>query len=436
MAIVNPATLQGLGMALSSMASGLSGNPGYMQGASGMMGDMQRMQLLNAQLQAIRDAEEEKKRKRLAVGNYTEAMANPLQLGIASQPVEVQGPLPAGIAEAARPTINKDFFSPERMRAGLANAQSELLAADPDLALKAISTNLLTPTDPWKNFKEVGQNLYRMGPSGVPELAGSGGASPSTKQAFDSVTKTLRFVTEKDIADNPQRFTPVPSGMKIESDGQGGFTMVTGDMAATGGTEGLTNKTRGELQGSAIASKEGLARLASISTSFRPEYQQIGTRWDAFKTSLADKAGVPVDRQSAALLRDFSSYKADALNNLNLYIKEITGAAMTNAEAGRITKGLPNPGSGILDGDSPIEFKAKLDSTMVRLKAANARQFYALKHGLTPEAMFATPLESMPDIIDKRGVDIEAEIRAQNPTMPPEQIQAVVDERLKQEFGL
>ena len=289
--------------------------------------------------------------------------------------------------------------------------------------------------DPWSNYKHAGSNLWEMTPDG-PKLAISGEGPQSTKQGYDTKDKKQVFVTEKMIASDPGRYVPMPSGMKIESDGQGGFKMTTGDLAAEGQGMGLTTATQTDLQKTALATKEGIARLGGINERFKPEYQQIGTRWDALKTALKDKAGVPVDKASAELLRDFSSFKADALNNLNLYIKEITGAAMTNAEAGRITKGLPNTGSGLIDGDSPIEFKSKLDSTMSRLKSASARQFYALQKGLTKDQMFALPLESIPQIIDKRGADIENELRTANPNVTPEEIEAQVERRLKQEFGL
>ena len=70
---------------------------------------------------------------------------------------------------------------------------------------------------------------------------------PGTKKAFDTQTKQQVFVTEEQIAASRGRYAPVPSGMKIQSDGQGGFMFVSGGMAQDGGA-GLTKPNQSKIQ--------------------------------------------------------------------------------------------------------------------------------------------------------------------------------------------
>ncbi|HYF34915.1 MAG TPA: hypothetical protein VD994_06440 [Prosthecobacter sp.] len=314
-----------------------------------------------------------------------------------------------------------------------ADAMPLLAKAAPGLAVE----RLFKEPEPWKNYREVGQNLYEMDPvTGRPRLAVSGQAPQrGTKAAFDTQTKTQAFVTEDQIAQSGGRYVPVPSGMKLESDGQGGFKFVSGDMAGTDGI-GTTAAVQTDMQKALKMANEGYARLQGIRSQFKPEYQQLGTRWGSMFTAAKDKLGADVTVDDAQKLSEYTSYRADATDNLSKYIQEMTGAAMGVQEAQRLTKGIPNPGQGMFDGDSPIEFQAKLDSTMKRLGAVQARMAYALRHGLTQQAMFAIPLESMGSIIDQRGDDMAEELRAANPSASEEEINNSVRQRLKAEFGL
>lgn len=253
--------------------------------------------------------------------------------------------------------------------------------------------------------------------------------------AVQAATGKMQYVPEATLLGaQPGTYIRPPSGMKITSDGQGGFELLTGDQA--GGASGLTKTTVGKLEDNLLQASEGYARLKAIQGQYKPEYQQLGTRWQSFTTSLKDKAGIPVDPRDRAQLEDYSAYRADSSANLTQYIKDSTGSAMGIQEGERITAGVPNPGQGLFDGDSPIEFKSKMDATMKRLGDVQMRMSYALKNGLTKEAMLAIPLDSIPQLVDQRGDAIEKDIRSQNPNMPPAQIEATVKERLRQEFGL
>lgn len=253
--------------------------------------------------------------------------------------------------------------------------------------------------------------------------------------ALNKATGQPMFVTPQQlIKDGGRSFTKVPTGMKIESDGKGGFTMSTGDMA--GGASAFGKPAQNLLEENYLKANEGYARLQGINNDFRPEFQQLGTRWSTLATAWKDKAGINVDPAERQMLQDYSAYRADTIDNLTKYIQEATGAAMGVQEGQRITKGIPNPGQGLFDGDSPIEFQSKMNATMKRLASVQARMAYARANGLDQKQMLAVPLDDMPKMINKKGNELREQYKAQNPGISQNALNEMVKSRLRQEFGL
>lgn len=220
-------------------------------------------------------------------------------------------------------------------------------------------------------------------------------------------------------------------------DAKPGFSVRTNPDGSTeffyGEGQGLSSSNQTKVQGDIIGAQDGIARLDQIARGYKPEYQQLGTRLSAAVTAGKEKIGMAVAPEEQAVLQDFTKYKRDATENLNLRIKELTGSAMGVQEAERIISSLPNPGAGLTDGDSPTEFKSKLDSTVRALKEVEARRIYTMQKGIQPADV---PLGSMSTIIDKRGDEIETQIRKANPQADPAQIEQTVRDQLKREFGL
>jgi len=119
-----------------------------------------------------------------------------------------------------------------------------------------------------------------------------------------------------------------------------------------------TNK----LQEATIDTAEGIKRLTEVKNSFDRSYltygKQLGTAIDA----TLEKLGKDLSPQKQKALVDYTRFKRRTLSNLNLYIKAITGAAMSETEAVRITNALPN-----MD-DSSSQFKSKLDDVIEELQ--------------------------------------------------------------------
>lgn len=228
--------------------------------------------------------------------------------------------------------------------------------------------------------------------------------------------------------------------MQFNPDG----TVASITMGGSAGGGDMTKKTRGTIEGKLFAAQEGLARLDDIKRGFKPEYQQIATRWNAWATAWQEKAeGTPglewlagkASPEDKKMLAEFSVYKRKSIENINLYIKEITGAQMSEPEANRLRKAMPDPGEGIFDGNSPTEFKSKMDDVISSLRKASARYAYSLRNGLDPMKSGIT-LDGIQKIMTERQNEITAKAKAENPEITDEALRSILQQRLGREFGL
>jgi len=197
--------------------------------------------------------------------------------------------------------------------------------------------------------------------------------------------------------------------------------------------------TRTDLEKSLIGSAASISRLNDIEAGFRPEYLQAAPRFSAAWSAIKEKGGANLSAGDRRFLENFSTWSRSAIEEVNSYIQEKTGAAMGVQEAARLTKGIPNPGTGLFDGDSPSQFWAKLQGVLKQAKMVEARSLYALRNGLTlmgPNGEPVIPLSAMPKIMDERGAALEVELRRQNPKISPKEMRTQVLRKLGEEFGI
>ncbi len=96
------------------------------------------------------------------------------------------------------------------------------------------------------------------------------------------------------------------------------------------------------------------------------EGMQYLTKQKEFQTWLlgkADKFGIDIGEGNRDSLADAAKFKRTVTEQLSLFINELSGAAVSEQEAERLMKAMPN-----LD-DGPTEFKAKYDSLMNQLES-------------------------------------------------------------------
>ena len=146
---------------------------------------------------------------------------------------------------------------------------------------------------------------------------------------------------------------------------------------------GPTKKTTDDLQKGLVSSNENLARIENAADMFDPDYLTYQTKIEQSALKVAEKAGVDIGETGREKITKVSKFKRNAIENLNLYIKEITGAQMSEAEADRLRKAVPDA-----ENDSPTEFKAKMDDAIMQLRKKQGRYAYALENGIEPESLY------------------------------------------------
>ena len=194
-------------------------------------------------------------------------------------------------------------------------------------------------------------------------------------------------------------------------------------------TGDLSKPTKTKLEEELLTTGNAASRLAQIQSTFRPEYLNIKFRGQQEWASLKDKF-VNLDPKEKSVLQAYSVYRQNSTNNLNQTIKDLTGSAMGVDEAKRIIDGAPSAGTSVFDGDSPSNFEAKLNNQIKQIQYALARKQYSLKRGLRWEA---TPLDKMPDIVNKRGEEIAEQFKL-NPDNQKDL--NTINRQLAAEFGV
>ena len=129
---------------------------------------------------------------------------------------------------------------------------------------------------------------------------------------------------------------------------------------------------------------ESINKLENVKSSFDENFLRIGGKVDLAIAKGADWGNFATDKQKDLIGR-VSDWQLDAWTQVNETIKTITGAQMSEPEAKRIMKQLPDPREAdFFKISSPTQYKAKLERALQEAKLAVARQQYFLKNGLEP----------------------------------------------------
>ncbi|MGB1214616.1 MAG: hypothetical protein ACPG4X_14725 [Pikeienuella sp.] len=227
-----------------------------------------------------------------------------------------------------------------------------------------------------------------------------------------------------------------PSGLRVEMDPTTGRPIsITSGRGAAGAGGALPKATANKVGAKQLNASESLARLFDIQTAFDPKFLQFGPRLGMAAANMKEFVGMDLSDSDQKKLTDYTTFRRRSIENLNLTLNELSGAAVSPAEAERIKSGLPNAGTGVFDGDGPTQFKAKLDDSLRAQRNAVMRYSYALANGMNP-LKTGIELKDVPDLVEKRGQEIEAEVSKAMPNATSDQIRMEVKARLAREFGM
>jgi hypothetical protein len=178
----------------------------------------------------------------------------------------------------------------------------------------------------------------------------------------------------------PEGSVPYSSGIDVDV-GPEGTRIRTG--VGRGGAD-MERKTKGGIESKVLGGKEQLSRISAIANDWKPEYSELGTRFKAAWTGTKAFLGQDISKDDKKMLVGFKKWQRKSIENINLYIKELTGAQMSAKEADRLRLAQPDPGEQFWQGDDPVTFKAKMDDVVITTRAAVARYQYYLSQGLSP----------------------------------------------------
>lgn len=143
------------------------------------------------------------------------------------------------------------------------------------------------------------------------------------------------------------------------------------------GFDPLGKATETKVQTEAIDVDRAIQRLDDIQEGFRPEYLKLPKQLAMKGLEFLEKLGGDLNEEQRDSLTAYTNFKFNASDNMNRYIKELTGAAMSELEANRLRKAIPDP-----ENDSPTVFKAKMDRSFTVLRRAGALYKRLLKKGI------------------------------------------------------
>lgn len=235
--------------------------------------------------------------------------------------------------------------------------------------------------------------------------------------AEDFEPEDLKLQAQDNIVDSKGEFVGLgvfdpKKGFMVQTDKglrplkKGERTVATsGSLADTGLTKNVTT----ELQNQLLASADASDRLFETIDKFDTEFLTIAGKVKFGALAMAESAGINLSDEMKSDLARFTQFKAGALDNLNRYIKLITGAAMTKSEAERLRKTMPDP-----ENDSPTEFLAKLQNVYDQTLVVRQRAMLAIEQGV---AATTIPLS-----------DIKAQII--DGSLPQQRLNALIDRGL------
>ena len=169
-------------------------------------------------------------------------------------------------------------------------------------------------------------------------------------------------------------------GISITQNPDGSVTFVQG------AGSNMEKGTKKDLEKEVMLGTKNFQAFNRLQELWRPEFSEIPTRlgikWNAFKESLGDwNVFGDISEEDKQLMADYYAWEQQAWDVTNQYIKAITGAQMSEAEAKRILNALPDPRT---FSGSPSEYQSKLEGVMKNARLSIIRSNLLLAKGISP----------------------------------------------------
>jgi hypothetical protein len=207
-----------------------------------------------------------------------------------------------------------------------------------------------------------------------------------------------------------------------------GTTLELGDVQKVGPDE-LSKPTINNLQETIVNAQGRLDRLNLTLKTYSPDFLRAKGLVSATTTRVKDFLGMDVPAEQRKFLGEYAEFQANAANDFNQTLKELSGAAVTEHEMARAQKAAPSG-----TDTSPIEFEAKARATTKFVTRAIMRSNWALKNGIGAKSVEQLaklmPIEGIDQVYEQRANEIWQEMGGK-PETKKEAIR-----KANEEFGL
>lgn len=181
-----------------------------------------------------------------------------------------------------------------------------------------------------------------------------------------------------------------------------GTVIEMGGPASGVGPDELSKPTINNLQETILNSTNRLDRLNQTLKTYNPEFLRAKGLLTAASTKVKDFVGIDVTKEQREFLAQYSEFQANAAQDFNQTLKELSGVAVNAHELERAMQAAPS-GKDI----SPIEFEAKARATTKFVTRAIMRANWALKNGIGVKSV-----DQLAKVMPLEGIDAEYEKRA------------------------
>jgi hypothetical protein len=129
------------------------------------------------------------------------------------------------------------------------------------------------------------------------------------------------------------------------------------------------------LQKAVISADNQLDALKSTIQKYDPKFTQLPTQVLNSAINIGERLGLPVEQ--SATRKQYYEFRRNAVDGLNRYINEITGAAIGVKEEVRIRNAFPDA-----EKDSATQFESKMRETVRAVMGVRKRADQMLKSGV------------------------------------------------------
>jgi len=169
------------------------------------------------------------------------------------------------------------------------------------------------------------------------------------------------------------------SGFAIRTNSDGSTTIIQGPDA--GKSIGLQRATKSKIEAKIFDAQNLVARADLIEKSYNDDFLTYGEQLTQWGQDVFEKAGGSLSPEQTRAKQEYSKFRRRTFDNLNMFLSEVSGAAVNEHEMKRLKESMPSM------ADGPTVFKQKMDDVLQQGRLMMGRYQYAKDNSLDPKGI-------------------------------------------------